>query len=76
MHVTLDKERPPKKRLTEQEFKILLLIADGLLNKEIAHSLNIKDDTVKFHIKNVYRKLGADNRIQALQQAKQLQILV
>ncbi|MDF2648799.1 MAG: hypothetical protein K0Q73_4604, partial [Paenibacillus sp.] len=76
LNVTLDEDRSPKEILTEQEFKILLLIADGLLNKEIAHSLNIKGDTVKFHIKNMYRKLGANNRAQALQQAKQLQILV
>jgi LuxR family maltose regulon positive regulatory protein len=76
LNVTLDEDRSPKEILTEQEFKILLLITDGLLNKEIAHRLNIKVETVKFHIKNMYRKLGVNNRVQALQRAKQLQLLV
>lgn len=64
-----------KEILTEQEKKILLLISGGLSNKEIAHRLSITGETVKFHIKNVYRKLGVNNRVQALQGAKELMIL-
>ncbi|MBT2289026.1 hypothetical protein J7E73_07740 [Paenibacillus albidus] len=68
--------RPSKNQiLTEQETKVLSLIADGMLNKEIADRLQISNETVKFHLKNVYRKLDAHNRIQALQQAKQSGIL-
>ncbi|SFE68424.1 LuxR family transcriptional regulator, maltose regulon positive regulatory protein [Paenibacillus algorifonticola] len=66
----------PKKILTKQEMKILILLADGLLNKEIADRLQITSGTVKFHLKNVYRKLEAHNRIQALQQAKQLGLFI
>jgi two-component system LytT family response regulator len=61
--------------LTEQETKVLRLIADGLSNKEIVTLLNISGETVKFHIKNVYRKLGVNNRIRALQRARELRIL-
>lgn len=69
-------EQSRKEILTDQEMKVLLLIAGGLTNKEIASSLNITGETVKFHIRNVYRKLGANNRVQALQRAKELMILV
>jgi two-component system LytT family response regulator len=61
--------------LTEQETKVLRLIADGLSNKEIVPRLNITGETVKFHIKNVYRKLGVNNRVRALQRARELMIL-
>lgn len=64
-----------KEILTEQETKVLRLIADGLSNKEIAPLMNITGETVKFHIKNVYKKLGVFNRVQALQRAKELRIL-
>lgn len=69
-------EQPRKEILTDQETKVLLLIAGGLTNKEIASCLNITGETVKFHIRNVYRKLGANNRVQVLQRAKELMILV
>jgi LuxR family maltose regulon positive regulatory protein len=65
-------DQSPQGILTGQEFKILLLIMDRLMNKEIAERLNITVDTVKFHIKNIYKKLGINNRKQALQLAKQL----
>ncbi len=76
MQVTLQDERSSKEILTEQETKVLLLISGGLTSKEIANRLNITGETVKFHIKNVYRKLGVNNRVQALQRAKELMILV
>lgn len=70
-------EEEPKvyEALTEQETKILRLMSDGLKNKEVADQLNITIETVKFHIKNIYRKLDAHNRVQVLQRAKQLMIL-
>jgi LuxR family maltose regulon positive regulatory protein len=75
LNVTPEEELPPKEILTGQETKVLLLIAGGLSNKEIAIRLNITVETVKFHIKNVYRKLGVNNRVQALQRAKELMVL-
>jgi LuxR family maltose regulon positive regulatory protein len=75
LNVTPEEVLSLKEILTEQETRVLLLITNGLSNKEIAHRLNITTETVKSHIKNVYRKLGVNNRIQALQHAKLLKIL-
>lgn len=75
MNVTSEEERSLKETLTEQEVRILLLIGSGLSNKEVAHHLNITSETVKSHIKNMYRKLGVNNRVQALQLVQQLETL-
>lgn len=64
-----------QEKLTEQETKILQLLAEGLPNKRIAFHLNITGETVKTHIKNVYRKLGVNNRVLALQRAFELGLL-
>ncbi|WP_461671187.1 response regulator, partial [Mycobacterium tuberculosis] len=53
--------------LTEQEARVIRLMTDGLSNKEIADQLSIAAETVKWHIKNAYRKLNVGNRVQALQ---------
>jgi LuxR family maltose regulon positive regulatory protein len=69
---TSEEKQSLKEILTEQEMKVLHLIGSGLSNKEIALSLFVTGDTVKFHIKNVYRKLGVNNRVQALQYAQEI----
>jgi DNA-binding NarL/FixJ family response regulator len=51
--------------LSPQERRILLSLVDGHPNKFIAGQLKIADATVKVHIKNIFRKLGVDNRTQA-----------
>ncbi|OZQ64496.1 hypothetical protein CA600_16540 [Paenibacillus sp. VTT E-133280] len=66
-NVTMEGKPSLKEILTEQEMKVLHLIASGLSNKEIADKLFVTGETVKFHIKNMYRKLGVNNRVQALQ---------
>lgn len=58
--------------LTQRESMILKLVAKGCSNKQIAGSLFISTDTVKNHLKNVYRKLGASNRIEALRKAEMI----
>jgi LuxR family maltose regulon positive regulatory protein len=75
LHVTSEDDLSLKEILTEQETRILQLIATGLSNKEIAHRLNITGETVKSHIKNMYRKLEVNNRVLAVQHAKELGIL-
>ncbi|MFB9276253.1 response regulator [Cohnella cellulosilytica] len=60
--------------LTEQEMRVMLLVFEGLSNKEIAARLNIAAETVKWHMKNVYRKLDVSNRVQLLRRAEQLHI--
>lgn len=52
-------------RLTPHQLKVLGLIADGLLNKQIAYELNISESTVKQHASAVLKKLGVYNRTQA-----------
>ncbi|OXM82576.1 response regulator transcription factor [Paenibacillus rigui] len=64
-----------KENLTGQEKRIVQLVAGGFSNKEIAIHLNIGAGTVKFHMKNVYQKLGVSNRVQVLQRAMELKIL-
>ena len=55
--------------LTPQQARILELISDGLLNKQIAHELSIAEATVKAHVTAIMRKLGVNNRTQAVQVA-------
>jgi ATP/maltotriose-dependent transcriptional regulator MalT len=52
--------------LTPRETALLELIAAGMSNKQIAWHSKLSEATVKFHIRNIYRKVGARNRVQAL----------
>jgi len=52
--------------LSERESEVLVLIAEGLSNLEIAQSLNISPNSVKAHIRSGYRKLGVATRAQAV----------
>ncbi|HXF14128.1 MAG TPA: response regulator transcription factor, partial [Terriglobales bacterium] len=52
--------------LTSREMQVLLLIRDGLRNKQIADELSISETTVSFHIKNVIDKLEANDRTHAV----------
>lgn len=52
--------------LTAQQSKILSLISEGKLNKQIAHELDIAESTVKAHVTVIMRKLGVQNRTQAV----------
>jgi DNA-binding NarL/FixJ family response regulator len=51
-------------KITNKEKEIILLVKDGLFNKEIAHNLGITEGTVKIHIYNIYRKTGANSRVE------------
>lgn len=52
--------------LTQRELEILVCMADGKTNLDIAAELVIAEGTVKTHVKNILRKLGAANRAQAV----------
>jgi two-component system, NarL family, response regulator len=69
---TLAAEMP---RLSERELEVLRLVAQGLSNKRIAYALNIAEDTAKNHVKNILKKLGADDRTQAATEAIQRGII-
>jgi len=51
--------------LTEQELRILTLIAEGLTNSDIAEVLTVSPNTVKTHVRNIFVKLGVSDRTQA-----------
>jgi NarL family two-component system response regulator LiaR len=55
--------------LTIRELAILKLVAEGLPNLEIASKLFVTEQTVKFHLTNIYRKLGVRNRTEATRYA-------
>jgi DNA-binding NarL/FixJ family response regulator len=55
--------------LTPRETAILQAIADGLTTKAISHELWLSEHTVKFHLTNIYRKLGVTNRSAAVRYA-------
>jgi DNA-binding NarL/FixJ family response regulator len=52
-------------QLTARELEVLRLLAAGSTNDEIARKLWVTEQTVKFHLSNVYRKLGVANRTEA-----------
>ena len=56
--------------LTEREKRILVLLTDGSTNEEIAKSLFVSRNTVKFHLKNIYSKLAVNSRLQAINAAR------
>ncbi len=61
--------------LSEREFEVLRLIADGLSNREIADRLVISIPTVKKHVENIHGKLNVHSRTQALARARELGLL-
>ena len=67
--------RRPALKLSERELSVLRLVAEGLQTKQIAQALVISERTVKFHINSIFRKLGADNRAQAVALAAQRGLL-
>lgn len=62
-------------RLTATEHMVLEYLAEGYSNRKISESMHIKLSTVKSHIYNIYRKLGASTRIQAVRRAREYGIL-
>ena len=61
--------------LTNREMEILTLIALGLPNKKITKQLVISENTLRTHVRNLYRKLGVHNRTQAMKVGQDLGIL-
>lgn len=59
---------------TEQQFRVLSMIAEGLLNKQIACELNVSEATVKAHMTAIMRKLGVSNRTEAALLANHLAV--
>jgi len=64
-------EHMPRTSLSPRELEVLQLIAEGLRNKEIGAKLDIAEDTVKIHIKNIFAKLEVIDRTAAVVAASQ-----
>jgi DNA-binding NarL/FixJ family response regulator len=63
-------------RLTPQQSRVLMLLSDGLLNKQIAHAMQVSEATIKAHVSAILQKLGVDNRTQAVIVAQRLAVEV
>ncbi|MCX5493319.1 LuxR C-terminal-related transcriptional regulator [Kaistia dalseonensis] len=61
--------------LSRRETRVLLLIAEGGSNKFVARHLGISEATVKFHLSNLYRKLGCTGRREAIAAARALRLI-
>ena len=61
--------------LSEREIDVLHLLAEGLTNQEIALKLHVSLNTVKAHTRNIYSKIGVNNRTQAVAKARTLGVL-
>jgi DNA-binding NarL/FixJ family response regulator len=61
----VDRDDPVARSLSTRELQVLRLLAAGSTNGEIAKRLWVTEQTVKFHLANIYRKLGVGNRTEA-----------
>lgn len=63
--VSRDTDKEKIDSLTNREMEVLIQVANGMFNKEIATSLNISERTVKNHISNIFKKIDVNDRTQA-----------
>jgi DNA-binding NarL/FixJ family response regulator len=59
--------------LTPQQVRVLMMLSEGLLNKQIAYELGVSEATVKAHVSAVLQKLGVDSRTQAVIAASKIE---
>ena len=62
--------------LSEREIEVLQLMAEGLSNQKISSRLYLSLNTIKAHTRNLYGKLGVNNRTQAVAKARSLGIIL
>ena len=60
--------------LSPQQFRVLVLVAEGLLNKQIADRLGVQERTVKAHLTAIFERLGVRNRTQASMVLRELEL--
>lgn len=60
-----DEDKDKVASLTNRELEVLVQVANGMFNKEIATNLNISERTVKNHISNIFKKINVSDRTQA-----------
>lgn len=67
--VASDGRQEPDEPLTTREQDVLRLMVEGLTNTAIGERLSVSESTVRFHVGNIFRKLGTTNRTQTVRQA-------
>lgn len=67
--------QPEQPSLTERELKVLGLLARGLSSRDIGAELYISETTVKFHVRNIMRKLDANSRAEAVYEASKMGVI-
>jgi DNA-binding NarL/FixJ family response regulator len=60
--------------LTPQQVRVLMMLSEGLLNKQIAYELNVSEATVKAHVSAILQKLGVESRTQAVIAASKIEV--
>ena len=60
--------------LTPQQVRVLMMLSEGLLNKQIAYELTVSEATVKAHVSAILQKLGVESRTQAVIAAAKIEI--
>ena len=63
--ITRDTDKDKIKLLTKREMEVLIQVANGMFNKEIATNLKISERTVKNHVSNIFKKIEVNDRTQA-----------
>ena len=60
--------------LTPQQMRVLMMLSEGLLNKQIAYELSVSEATVKAHVSAILQKLGVESRTQAVIAASKIEV--
>ncbi|WP_313790943.1 response regulator transcription factor [Allomuricauda sp. SCSIO 65647] len=71
----IDTKKIKELGISQREYQVLIEISHGLSNKEIGKKLFISESTIKTHVSNLFVKLNAKRRTQAIQRAKELHII-
>ena len=75
LNSTIDHQKIRELGISDREYQVLVEVAKGLSNKEIGAKLFLSESTIKTHVSNLLVKLDAKRRTQAIQKAKELEIL-
>lgn len=73
--IEIDHQKIEGLEISHREYEVLQAISEGLSNKEIADKLFLSESTIKTHVSNLLVKLNAKRRTQAIQIAKEHQII-
>jgi LuxR family maltose regulon positive regulatory protein len=75
LDATPEQDSSPLEPLTDREKDILEKLAMGLSSNELADKLFISVNTIRYHLRNIYSKLGTNNRVQAVALARRFGLI-